>query len=205
MNEALAKMDERFSAMYEADFKGGRPSIAPEKRMRAMLLQVLSVRSERQLVEQINYNLLLRWFVGLSIDDSVGNHSVNSQEPRPHDRARRGHRVVQGHGRGGQGQGSLIRRTLQRRRHADKGLGRPCVARTAVTTGAIPKTGVASGAATRPTNRRPTPIRSSTARRATPPLRFSRALAAAPSMAEPLDVGYEISQRKSKRIEQCFG
>ena len=46
MNEALAKMDERFSAMYEADVKGGRPSIAPEKLMRAMLLQVLySVRS----------------------------------------------------------------------------------------------------------------------------------------------------------------
>ena len=72
MNEALAKMDERFSAMYEADVKGGRPSIAPEKLMRAMLLQVLfSVRSERQLVEQITYNLLFRWFVGLSIDDSV--------------------------------------------------------------------------------------------------------------------------------------
>jgi transposase len=63
-NEALASMDERFSAMYEADVRGGRPSIAPEKLMRAMLLQVLfSVRSERQLVEQINYNLLFRWFV----------------------------------------------------------------------------------------------------------------------------------------------
>jgi transposase len=52
--------------MYEADVKGGRPSIAPEKLMRAMLLQVLySVRSERQLVEQIQYNLLFRWLVGL--------------------------------------------------------------------------------------------------------------------------------------------
>lgn len=80
MNEALAAMDERFSAMYEADIKGGRPSIAPEKLMRAMLLQVLySVRSERQLVEQINYNLLFRWFVGLSIDDAVWNHSVFSK------------------------------------------------------------------------------------------------------------------------------
>jgi hypothetical protein len=58
VNEALAKMDAKFSAMYEADIKGGRPSIAPEKLMRAMLLQVLySVRSERQLVEQIQYNL----------------------------------------------------------------------------------------------------------------------------------------------------
>ncbi|BDC42780.1 hypothetical protein PTKU15_60770 [Paraburkholderia terrae] len=48
MNKALSKMDTKFSAMYEADIKGGRPSIAPEKLMRAMLLQVLySIRSER--------------------------------------------------------------------------------------------------------------------------------------------------------------
>jgi transposase len=80
VNEALAKMDARFSAMYEADIKGGRPSIAPEKLMRAMLLQVLfSVRSERQLVEQIQYNLLFRWFVGLAIEDAVWNHSVFSK------------------------------------------------------------------------------------------------------------------------------
>lgn len=80
VNEALAKMDAKFSAMYEADIKGGRPSIAPEKLMRAMLPQVLySVRSERQLVEQIQYNLLFRWFVGLAIEDSVWNHSVFSK------------------------------------------------------------------------------------------------------------------------------
>jgi transposase len=80
VNEALAKMDVSFSAMYEADINGGRPSIAPEKLMRAMLLQVLySVRSERQLVEQITYNLLFRWFVGLAIDDTVWNHSVFSK------------------------------------------------------------------------------------------------------------------------------
>jgi transposase len=80
LNDALAKMDASFSAMYEADIKGGRPSIAPEKLMRAMLLQVLySVRSERQLVEQISYNLLFRWFVGLAIEDTVWNHSVFSK------------------------------------------------------------------------------------------------------------------------------
>lgn len=73
-------MDSRFSAMYEADIKGGRLSIAPEKLMRALLLQVLySVRSERQLVEQISYNLLFRWFVGLAIEDAVWNHSVFSK------------------------------------------------------------------------------------------------------------------------------
>jgi transposase len=71
-NEALAKMDELFSRMYEADVKGGRPSIAPEKLMRAMLLQILfSVRSERQLMEQTQYNMLFRWFIGLSMDDPV--------------------------------------------------------------------------------------------------------------------------------------
>lgn len=53
MNDTLAKMDEKFSAMYETDIRGGRPSIAPEKLVRAMLLQVLfSIRSERQLVSR---------------------------------------------------------------------------------------------------------------------------------------------------------
>ena len=72
VNEALAKMDRLFAGMYEADIKGGRPSIAPEKLLRAMLLQVLySIRSERQLMEQTRYNLLFRWFIGLSMDDAV--------------------------------------------------------------------------------------------------------------------------------------
>ena len=80
VNEVLASMNERFNAMYEADIKGGRPSIAPEKLLRAMLLQVLySIRSERQLMEQIHYNLLFRWFVGLSVDDRVWDHSVFSK------------------------------------------------------------------------------------------------------------------------------
>jgi transposase len=71
-NTALDEMDELFSRMYEEDIRGGRPSIAPEKLLRAMLLQVLySIRSERQLMEQIRYNLLFRWFVGLAMGDSV--------------------------------------------------------------------------------------------------------------------------------------
>lgn len=71
-NEALAKMDRLFAGMYEADIKGGRPSIAPEKLLRAMLIQVLySIRSERQLMEQVQYNLLFRWFIGLAMDDDV--------------------------------------------------------------------------------------------------------------------------------------
>lgn len=72
VNEALAEMGELFAQMYEDDIKGGRPSIAPEKLLRAMLLQVLySIRSERQLMEQTQYNLLFRWFIGLSMDDAV--------------------------------------------------------------------------------------------------------------------------------------
>ncbi|MDO8302575.1 MAG: transposase, partial [Sedimentisphaerales bacterium] len=72
VNEALGKMNGLFSAMYEAPSKGGRPSIAPEKLLRAMVLQVFySIRSERQLMEQVQYNLLYRWFIGLAMDDAV--------------------------------------------------------------------------------------------------------------------------------------
>jgi transposase len=69
VNEALASLDAEFEALY-TDF--GRPSIAPERLIRASLVQILfSIRSERQLMEQIEYNLLFRWFVGLGIDDPV--------------------------------------------------------------------------------------------------------------------------------------
>ena len=72
VNEALVKMDALFAGMYEADIKGGRPSIAPEKLLRAMLLQVFySIRSERQLMEQVQYNLLYRWFIGLAMEEAV--------------------------------------------------------------------------------------------------------------------------------------
>lgn len=69
VNEALASLNAEFEALY-TDF--GRPSIAPERLIRASLIQILfSVRSERQLMEQMQYNLLFRWFVGLGIDDPV--------------------------------------------------------------------------------------------------------------------------------------
>src|SRR3979409_1100229 len=56
---------------------GGRPSIAPEKLLRALLLQVLyTVRSERMLMEQLDYNMLFRWFVGLNMDDPVWDVTV---------------------------------------------------------------------------------------------------------------------------------
>ena len=69
VNDALASLDADFDRLYAT---GGRPSIAPERLIRASLIQILfSVRSERQLMEQMQYNLLFRWFVGLGIDDPV--------------------------------------------------------------------------------------------------------------------------------------
>src|SRR5258707_10134394 len=68
-DEALHRLSPRFEAMYA---KTGRASIPPEHLLRALLLQVLySVRSERMLMEQLHYNLLFRWFVGLAMDDAV--------------------------------------------------------------------------------------------------------------------------------------
>lgn len=79
-NAALLKLGPLLTGMYAAEVKGGRPSIAPEKLLRAMLLQVLfSVRSERQLMEQVQYNLLFRWFIGLSMDDAVWVPTVFSK------------------------------------------------------------------------------------------------------------------------------
>lgn len=69
VNDVLKDMSPRFAELYAAT---GRPSIPPEKLLRALLLQIFySVRSERLLVEQLQYNLLFRWFVGLSIDDPI--------------------------------------------------------------------------------------------------------------------------------------
>src|SRR5215213_10126553 len=65
----LAQLCPLFSAMYSSM---GRPSIPPEKLLRALVLQILyTVRSERMLMEQLNYNLLFRWFVGLNVDEPV--------------------------------------------------------------------------------------------------------------------------------------
>jgi transposase len=77
VNDVLAGLDAEFAAMYSGI---GRPSIAPEKLLRGSLLQIIfSVRSERQLMEQLDYNLMFRWFVGLGIDDPVWDHSVYSK------------------------------------------------------------------------------------------------------------------------------
>ena len=73
----LRSLNAEFDVLYSAS---GRPSIAPEYMLRALLLQAFySVRSERLLVEEIDYNLLFRWFVGLGMDDAVWNHAVFSK------------------------------------------------------------------------------------------------------------------------------
>jgi transposase len=74
VDEVLAQMSGSFDAMYASV---GRPSIAPEKLLRAQLLQMLySIRSERLLMEEMDYNLLFRWFVGLNADDAVWDATV---------------------------------------------------------------------------------------------------------------------------------
>lgn len=74
VDEVLTQLSRRFDTMYA---RVGRPSIAPEKLLRAQLLQMLySIRSERVLMEEVDYNLLFRWFVGLNADDEVWDPTV---------------------------------------------------------------------------------------------------------------------------------
>jgi transposase len=76
-NGALGKLDRQFAGLYSPE---GRPSIPPERLIRASLLQLFySIRSERQLMERMEFDLLFRWFVGLGIDDPVWDHSVFSK------------------------------------------------------------------------------------------------------------------------------
>jgi transposase len=77
VEECLKSLDEQFRKMYSTI---GRPSISPERLLKALLLQILySVRSERALIEHIDYNILFRWFIGLHMDEPVWNHSTFSK------------------------------------------------------------------------------------------------------------------------------
>jgi len=74
VDEVLDRLSSRFDKLYS---KVGRPSIPPERLLRALLLQVLyTIRSERMLMEQLDYNMLFRWFVGLNMDDPIWNPTV---------------------------------------------------------------------------------------------------------------------------------
>src|SRR5450432_3103878 len=77
VNDALARLAGDFSALYS---RLGRPSIPPEKLLRAMLLQAFySIRSERQLMDRLEFDLLFRWFVGIGVDDAAWDHSTFSK------------------------------------------------------------------------------------------------------------------------------
>src|SRR5438874_12715304 len=77
VNEALVALEAEFAGLYSPL---GRPSIPPEKLLRAMLLQAFySIRSERLLMERLEYDLLFRWFVGIGVDDAAWDHSVFSK------------------------------------------------------------------------------------------------------------------------------
>jgi len=121
IDEALAGLSRDFNKIYSRD---GRPSIPPERLLRALLLQAFyTVRSERQLMEQLDYNLLFRWFVGLSIDDPVWDATVFCKN---RDRLLNGDiaaKVLCERAEPAAGTRAALQRSLLGRRHADRGLG----------------------------------------------------------------------------------
>ena len=118
---ALSELDQAFSALYE---ECGRPSIPLERLLRAMLLQlVYSIRSERQLVERLEFDLLFRWFVGLSIDEKVFDASTFLKEPRPPAHAGDLARVSGVAHRPAGGEAAVERGAFFRRRDFAQGLG----------------------------------------------------------------------------------
>jgi transposase len=169
---ALEELSPTFGRLYAVD---GRPSIAPEKLLRALLLQVLyTVRSERQLMEQLDYNLLFRWFVGLSMDEPVWDVTVFTKnrerllagavaqalfnavlsQAHTHGLLSGEHFTVDG---------TLIEayasaKSFQPKADAEPPASRPMARATLVWTS------MASGAVTPPTNRPPTPRRGCTRR-----------------------------------------
>ena len=119
----LRELSPQFDQLYS---RVGRPSIPPEHLLRALLLQVLySVRSERLLMEQLDYNLLFRWFVGLAMDDRIWDATVFTKN---RERLLRGD-IAQAFFERGPGPGRAarpaVRRALHGRRHADRRLGEP--------------------------------------------------------------------------------
>ena len=122
VDTALRELSGEFARLYP---KTGRPSIPPEKLLRALLLQLLySVRSERQLMEQLNYNLLFRWFVGLSMDDPVWDATVFTKNRERLLEGGHRPRLLRARAGPGQGAATALRRALHGRRDADRGLGR---------------------------------------------------------------------------------
>jgi Transposase domain (DUF772) len=152
----------------------GRPSIAPERLLRALLLQILyTIRSERLLMEQLDYNLLFRWFVGLNMDDGVWDATVfskNRDRMLKSDIAGLFFQAVVGRSAGHE---PTLRRTLFCGRHINRGMGEPKrVSRRKMTGGRERRVMAAmsqsismvSGGRTKHTNRRRIPMHDSTKR-----------------------------------------
>ena len=120
-DETLAAMERELAALYSGI---GRPSIAPQMLLRAMLLQAFySVRSERQLMERMEFDLLFRWFVGLGADEPVWDASTFSKN---RDRLLEGDvasRFLATLMASAPGEAVAVVRPLQRRRHDDPGVG----------------------------------------------------------------------------------
>ena len=117
----LKDLSGSFSRLYSHE---GRPSIPPEQLLSALLLQVLyGLRSERLLMEQLDYNLLFRWFVGLSPDDQVWDTTSFTKN---RERLQQGKVFNKVHGQAAgaaRGQAAAVGRALLGRRHADRGVG----------------------------------------------------------------------------------
>ena len=181
MNEALAALERDFSALYPPI---GRPSVPPEKLLRAMLLQAFySIRSERQLMERLEYDLLFRWFVGIGVDEAAWDHSSFSTN---RDRLLEGDiaaKFLAAVLLAAAGEAAVVERSLLGRRHADRGVGvdeelqaaeRVCGRRDedggaatppAEAAGATPRrTSTARSGRTRPMPRPPIPTPGSTGR-----------------------------------------
>ena len=123
VDTALTALSPQLTTLYAHT---GRPSIAPEKLLRALLLQVrYSLRSERLLMEELQYNLLFRWFVRpRSGCARVGCDRLH-QESGPLVGGCGGHGVLRAGPGASQGPSSVVRRALHGRRHVDRGLSRP--------------------------------------------------------------------------------
>ena len=120
VDRALTELSSRFDELYASS---GRPSIPPERLLRALLLQILfSVRSERQLMEQLDYNLLFRWFVGLGIDDRVWESDDVHEESRPVARRRGCRGFLPSDPCAGKTPRLALEGAFHRRRHADRRL-----------------------------------------------------------------------------------
>src|SRR6476660_4910568 len=121
VDEILKEMSPQFQKLYS---DVGRPSIAPERLLRSLLLQVFySGRSERMLIEQLQYNLLFRWFVGMEMDEEVWNHAVYSKN-----RERLlNEEIAESFFSTGAGTCAAVHvgRTFHGGRHVDRGLGEP--------------------------------------------------------------------------------